>query len=512
MSLPEDEWKRLESLRDHPGDLTKEELIRVLIILIRRSDFVGGMTFEEQNVLALTNLLKLFATPEYECWRDTFQARLFANKGEVEEAIFLYRKVLFRKEANLESVKMYTYFFLAAVYNQYGANNQAIETYQACLKLAKDVGNTYIQGYIFSKLAYSYTTNGQFKEALELCRDAIRISQVENGAAAPVVLRIQECAILLEIGNLEEAQQRIYPLYDEIIETKNTSDVSVAEATLGKLFYLKKDYYTARNHLERAIEINRKRGRPVLLANNLLLLVELLAQMGSCEEAGKLLDEAKKICEKVPNAYLVTSCFEMTVALRSAEGKYDEALSAFREFYDAKQKLLSQESERRMELVRVEHQVQQKEREAELYRVKSEQLEKELMNKTTYLISQSEILSRLKGDLKAIVNESFDPVQGIKRVRDTIKDIQTETIDWEEYDKTFSSVHPEFKQHLLERYPELTPMETKVCTLLRIELSSKEIAKLLNISQRSVENHRYRARKKVGLGDHENFQQLLTSL
>jgi DNA-binding CsgD family transcriptional regulator len=241
-------------------------------------------------------------------------------------------------------------------------------------------------------------------------------------------------------------------------------------------------------------------------------MAELFIEIGSYEDANKYLEEAKFVGEKVPSLYQIQSFFQLTVDLKTAERKFEEALSAFRELFDAKQKIQAQESERRLELARVEHEVEQKEREAELYRVKSEQLEKELMNKTTYLISQSEMLARFKDDLKKIVVETSDPIRGLKQVREKIKDIQTETINWEEYDKTFSAVHPEFKQNLLERFSDLTPMETKVCTLLRIELTSKEIAQLLNISERSVENHRYRARKKIGLGDHENFQQFLTSL
>ena len=60
-------------------------------------------------------------------------------------------------------------------------------------------------------------------------------------------------------------------------------------------------------------------------------------------------------------------------------------------------------------------------------------------------------------------------------------------------------VHPRFFEKLQSNFPDLTPNELKLCAYTRINLSNKEIARLLDVNSSSVEMARYRMKKKVGL-------------
>ena len=70
----------------------------------------------------------------------------------------------------------------------------------------------------------------------------------------------------------------------------------------------------------------------------------------------------------------------------------------------------------------------------------------------------------------------------------------------------------DFIKELKTKYPKLTPNDLKLCTYLRLNLSSKEIAPLLNISVRSVEISRYRLRKKMGLPTEINLVDHILSI
>ena len=65
---------------------------------------------------------------------------------------------------------------------------------------------------------------------------------------------------------------------------------------------------------------------------------------------------------------------------------------------------------------------------------------------------------------------------------------------------------------LSQRYPNLTPGELKVCALLKVNLSNKEIANLLSVSIRNVESHRYWIRKKMGLSSDVNLSVYLAGM
>ncbi|HWK99165.1 MAG TPA: LuxR C-terminal-related transcriptional regulator, partial [Parapedobacter sp.] len=58
-------------------------------------------------------------------------------------------------------------------------------------------------------------------------------------------------------------------------------------------------------------------------------------------------------------------------------------------------------------------------------------------------------------------------------------------------------------------HPELVPNDMKLCAYLRMNMSSKEIASLLNITTRGVEIRRYRLRKKLNLAPGKNLTEFL---
>ena len=81
--------------------------------------------------------------------------------------------------------------------------------------------------------------------------------------------------------------------------------------------------------------------------------------------------------------------------------------------------------------------------------------------------------------------------------------------DWENFIQSFDQVHSDFFKRLNEEFNALSPNDYKMCTYLRMNLTTKEIAALMNISIRSVETNRYRLRKKLGLHQDENLTQFL---
>ncbi len=76
----------------------------------------------------------------------------------------------------------------------------------------------------------------------------------------------------------------------------------------------------------------------------------------------------------------------------------------------------------------------------------------------------------------------------------------------------FEKIHPNFSHSLQNLYPSISANELKLCALLRLNLSSKEIGQLLNITQESVNKARYRLRKKIGLNPKEDFFTFLLNI
>ena len=147
------------------------------------------------------------------------------------------------------------------------------------------------------------------------------------------------------------------------------------------------------------------------------------------------------------------------------------------------------------------------EAEQQIIKLQNEQLEKEMEGKsrelaisTMNLVKKNEFLSSIREKLKE--SEASNQVNSVIKTID--KDI-SEKDNWTFFEKAFNNADKDFFKKIKSRHPELTSNDLKLCAYLRLNLTSKEIAPLLNISVKSVEIKRYRLRKKMDLPHEENL-------
>ncbi len=119
---------------------------------------------------------------------------------------------------------------------------------------------------------------------------------------------------------------------------------------------------------------------------------------------------------------------------------------------------------------------------------------------TMHLVQKSEVLVKIKTELKNLLKDASElNRRKIEQISRSIEaDIQLDD-NWEQFELYFDQVHENFFKRLREQFPGLTPKDQKLCAYLRMNLTTKEIAPLLNISVRGVEIGRYRLRKKLQL-------------
>lgn len=148
---------------------------------------------------------------------------------------------------------------------------------------------------------------------------------------------------------------------------------------------------------------------------------------------------------------------------------------------------------------------QRTEAEREKLTLEIENKSRELSNAALNLIRKNEVLQHLKDQLLGL---GQDP-QGLSKIVRLIDRHLESDHDWELFEVSFNRVHDDFFKRLLRDYPELTQGDLRLAAYLKMNLSSKEIAPLLNISIRGVENKRYRLRKKLGLPEDGNLAEFM---
>ncbi len=156
--------------------------------------------------------------------------------------------------------------------------------------------------------------------------------------------------------------------------------------------------------------------------------------------------------------------------------------------------------------------------ESERIRAANEKLHREvafknkmLANSTMNLVQKNKMLIDLKTKISKSKNEdSYN--QNRQQIIHLINKNINSNQDWELFEKTFAQVHEDFLNKLKAYHPNITAGEIRLAAYIKMNLSSKEIAPLLNISIRSIENKRYRLRKKLEIGHENNLKEYLQSL
>lgn len=132
----------------------------------------------------------------------------------------------------------------------------------------------------------------------------------------------------------------------------------------------------------------------------------------------------------------------------------------------------------------------------------------EVAGKSLSIAKQSEMIEKIKGILDT--ETDFNKLKS--EIKKSIKINAVNKHEWETFETNLNQIHNEFIINLSKKYSNLTPKDIKLCVYLKMNLSSKEIAPMMNISFRGVELQRYRLRKKLSLDQDENLSKFLLSI
>jgi ligand-binding sensor domain-containing protein/DNA-binding CsgD family transcriptional regulator len=167
------------------------------------------------------------------------------------------------------------------------------------------------------------------------------------------------------------------------------------------------------------------------------------------------------------------------------------------------------------------HELELSKTESELVTVKNEKLEadinfknSELASSAMHLLKKGELLTRMKAELAQIMKGVENPqvIADLKKMIRSLSEDDNMDKEWENFAKHFDKVHSDFVATLKEKHPSITPYELKLCAYLRMNLTTKEIAQLMNISVRGVEISRYRLRKRLAISTETNLFDYLINI
>lgn len=205
--------------------------------------------------------------------------------------------------------------------------------------------------------------------------------------------------------------------------------------------------------------------------------------------------------------YVVLAVLSLVAVSKLQKHRYKQKTQAVE---DAKHReLLSKQQE----LIDIEHQ-----KELALQQIEEDKMKTELRHlnsllaaSTMNLVVKNEFMETIKQELEEVKQKgkSTETKHALEKIVKEIDSTLRLEEDWQQFEYHFDQVHGDFLNRLREQFHDLTPNEQKLCALLRLNLSTKEISNLMSISLRGVEIARYRLRKKLGLDMGQNLSKFI---
>lgn len=303
-------------------------------------------------------------------------------------------------------------------------------------------------------------------------------------------------------------------------EVGNDGGIAFTLRAIGELHEMQNNHPAALEYYQRSEALARQIHAAPYLVATLNKLGGLWHTLGEYEQALTVLKEAETVAATIGDKYFEMSACESIAETLEATGSISEAFRYYRKYHDLFEEVEGHEKQREIANVELRAAIEAAHRERELLRLRAETLEREMELKNReltslamQLVQKNEFLETLSHQMREL--QATQSGRGSGDVGSMIRQVEAtrnQSNDWELFEAQFRSTHQGFIERLLERAPGLSPAELKVCAMMKINLSTKEIANILCCSGRTVEHHRYKVRSKLGLEVADNLGTFLAGL
>lgn len=441
--------------------------------------------------------------------------------GEQREALVWFRSALETAEGGgLPEQAADAYEALGALRTGLGDYPAALEHNLACLAIRETLGDDEGIGSALAAVGVVYERSGDRDAAYDYFSRSLAVFRRTGSRYHEVDALTHLGAIHIARGELSVALEhmlRALTIYEALGDTGNVGRVMTM---IGTIYEEQREHGTALDYQMRAYAL-------VDQADDDEFRVSILVNMGRIHLASEqyddalfVLDQALRMATALGNRRLQYAIHEALSSAYERLGRPVQALDHHKQFAALRNEIAGDDKQRSLAELQVRFEVDKAEREREIYRLKAQQLELEMRHKQNELaalalnlVQKKELLDAMREQIKALRTEKG--TRGAATIDHLVEEIERShrsDADWKAFEQQLDLLHHDFVRTLSDRFPTLTPTELKICSLVRIDLSTKDIANLLFTSVRTVHAHKYNIRKKLELESGANLATFLAAL
>lgn len=397
--------------------------------------------------------------------------------GNSEKAIEYLTKSLSIQEKEKDYYeKCRTLIFIANVYEIFTKDyNKTISLYNEALILSRKVKSKNFEGSSYGGISSVYFNMGKYSNAVEM------------------LLKSEEIYVKL---NDEYMLSQVY-------------------AELGKCYYEQKNFSEAINYFKLLLSVGEKLKNSNIKFEALGNLAICSYETGDLKRMEKYMVLLNKYLNKIQDKVLVYEYYKTFAGIYFKNGEYEKAFEFHKKYTDKYIKFRDEQIEKQMKQLMISFEKERAEKESEILKLKNNELKKEIETKTkelnnsaNYIVQKNEFLNDIFHEINTYIKKTDigklhrDNLLRFLSIVESRNRLNKEMVSFE---SRLNTLNLEFVKKLSKKFPALSPVELKICSMMKINLGTKEIAKLLFISPRTVETHRHHIIKKLKLPKSQNL-------
>lgn len=429
--------------------------------------------------------------------------------GNYEDALENnYNAIIFFKEHDMYSVLTIAYCNIGAIYDRLENYDKAIEFYQEALQqylLMDDPEkkrNAGPQAQIYNNIASAKEKLNLKKEAEQYYKKALQVIKGKNH-------KDTEASIYNNLGKIETSNKNYGRAKEYLDKSINLRKECESLEGLAKSYYFLASYYFEQNKFDSAewsanksLEISKSINSLEPQKVSHMFLYQIYEEQNKTKEALEEFKTYKLISDSLINKQKVTQLSQLQVAfeIERLEQANEKDKTKIKTQYLIWIIILSALLIVISLLFRISRiQKRRISLENSNLALEVETKDKELTTNVMYLVQKNELLNAVTKDLINVKRTiKGDQKKAIQKVIYNLQS-QSDNEVWQEFEMRFNQVHKDFYEQIRTKHPDISPSEERLCALLRLNMTSKEIAAITHQTVRGVEVARGRLRKRLGL-------------
>jgi tetratricopeptide (TPR) repeat protein len=474
-----------------------------------------------------------YAVGEFRALQTLGLSNLNLNKYDDALSNFLAAKKI---GEDLDSLRFNAYatYYIGNVYNYLEDDKKAIENFEGSLNMYKELKDPLWQGVNLNGIGAVYGKMKKWGLSLDKFKECVQIFEDNN----------LENMMSIPLGNIGEyyydqekyeiCERYFYKSFELAQKFKDPKQIASSIIKLAAVYGKENKLFKAQNLFEEALQISEEHQYNSLIVETKKEMSIFYSEQGKYEKSNKFLQESTRLNDSLINTKLTTEIAKVQASYE--DEKRDRELAESREqitqlefekrigFFTSLAAVLALiglgliswlfYSRNKAKRALMQTRLKNEEKERELLQKELKNKQQDLTNFALDISRKNELSEQLYNGLKSIVDSGNS-----EKAKAKAKELLLLTSnhlkindDITKFQQNVDVVNQEFFNSLSKKFPDLTANEKQLCGLIRLNLSTKDIASVRNISPKSVEMGRYRLRKKLQLDSSDDIAAFMQNL